>query len=107
MNPIRRFALALWLSASMFGAGVAAHAQSKTPAPAPPVGPAPILSRWEKQVTATNAWREYPRPQMVRAQWQNLNGMWDYAITPEQLPRPLLSTGRFWCLSAWNRLCRR
>lgn len=29
---------------------------------------------------------EYPRPQMVRAQWQNLNGLWQYAVTesPEQ-----------------------
>ena len=24
----------------------------------------------------------YPRPQLVRADWQNLNGLWDYAITP-------------------------
>ncbi len=25
---------------------------------------------------------EYPRPQMVRENWQNLNGWWDYAIQP-------------------------
>ncbi len=24
---------------------------------------------------------EYPRPQMVRPRWQNLNGLWDYALT--------------------------
>src|SRR5690606_29392406 len=24
---------------------------------------------------------EYPRPQLKRANWQNLNGQWDYAIT--------------------------
>ena len=23
---------------------------------------------------------EYPRPQMVRPQWHNLNGQWNYAI---------------------------
>ena len=30
---------------------------------------------------AETAWREYPRPQMVRKNWQNLNGYWDYVIT--------------------------
>lgn len=25
---------------------------------------------------------EYPRPQLVREAWQNLNGLWDYAILP-------------------------
>ena len=24
---------------------------------------------------------EYPRPQMVRAKWANLNGLWNYAIS--------------------------
>jgi beta-galactosidase/beta-glucuronidase len=49
---------------------------------------APILSRWEKQITPENAWREYPRPQMVRQKWLNLNGMWEYAITPKTAPAP-------------------
>ena len=56
--------------------------------------PAPIMSRWEKQVTADNAWREYPRPQLVRKQWQNLNGMWEYAITPKTAPQPTKYDGQ-------------
>ncbi|CAN5509615.1 hypothetical protein BH09BAC4_BH09BAC4_11390 [soil metagenome] len=62
--------------------------------PVPQLQPAPIMSRWEKQVTADNAWREYPRPQMVRQQWQNLNGMWEYAITPKTAPQPTKYDGQ-------------
>nr|WP_228724219.1 sugar-binding domain-containing protein [Spirosoma sp. KUDC1026] len=64
--------------------------QSTTPV----VQAAPIMSRWEKQVTAENAWREYPRPQMVRPQWQNLNGLWEYAITPKAAPAPTSFSGQ-------------
>ncbi len=41
-----------------------------------------LITRWGEQVTAENAWTEYPRPQLVRKNWLNLNGQWDYAITP-------------------------
>ena len=41
-----------------------------------------IMTPWGEKVTPENAWREYPRPQMVRANWTNLNGLWDYAVTP-------------------------
>lgn len=43
-----------------------------------------LTTVWGEQVTTENAWQEYPRPAMVRPQWQNLNGQWDYAITPRQ-----------------------
>ena len=36
---------------------------------------------WGEKVTPENAWREYPRPQMVRDAWTNLNGLWSYAVT--------------------------
>ena len=68
-------------------------ASAQTPAPAQ-VRAAPILSRWEKQLTPENAWREYPRPQLVRQQWQNLNGLWDYAITPKTAPQPTTFSGQ-------------
>lgn len=41
-----------------------------------------IMTKWAKEVSPENALPEYPRPQMVRAEWQNLNGLWDYAIVP-------------------------
>ena len=40
-----------------------------------------MITPWGEKVTPENAWRGYPRPQMVRANWTNLNGQWDYAIT--------------------------
>ncbi len=40
-----------------------------------------MLTPWGEKVTDANAWRGYPRPQMVRANWTCLNGPWDYAIT--------------------------
>ena len=43
-----------------------------------------LLTRWAKDVTPENAWSEYPRPQLVRPEWQNLNGLWEYAITPKE-----------------------
>ena len=42
---------------------------------------ASMTTPWGDKVTAENAWREYPRPQMVRPGWTCLNGQWDYAVT--------------------------
>lgn len=42
------------------------------------------MTRWAGEVTPENAWREYPRPQMVRRDWTNLNGLWDYAIVDQE-----------------------
>ena len=41
-----------------------------------------IKTRWAAEVSPKAPLPEYPRPQMVRSQWQNLNGLWDYAILP-------------------------
>lgn len=46
--------------------------------------PAPgMKTPWGEKVTPENAWREYPRPQMVRDAWTNLNGLWQYAVTKD------------------------
>jgi len=41
-----------------------------------------LITPWGEKVTDQNAWQSYPRPQLQRKQWQNLNGLWEYAITP-------------------------
>jgi beta-galactosidase/beta-glucuronidase len=48
----------------------------------------PLMTRWAKDVTPANVHREYPRPQLVRREWENLNGLWDYAIKPKAEDRP-------------------
>lgn len=41
-----------------------------------------IKTKWAEQINPTNVWAEYPRPIMERPDWQNLNGLWNYAIKP-------------------------
>jgi len=38
-----------------------------------------LVTSWGRQVTPENAHREYPRPQLTRNEWANLNGIWQYA----------------------------
>ena len=42
-----------------------------------------LKTRWAAEVTPENVWQEYPRPQMERTEWLNLNGLWDYAMLPK------------------------
>ena len=36
-------------------------------------------SKWTGSVSSECPWPEYPRPQMQRAVWLNLNGVWEFA----------------------------
>ncbi len=40
---------------------------------------APLLTKWAKEVSPSNPLPEYPRPQLVREEWLNLNGLWEFA----------------------------
>ena len=42
-----------------------------------------LMTRWAKEVSPTNALPEYPRPQLVRKNWGNLNGLWQYQAGAE------------------------
>ncbi|MDO5447390.1 MAG: family 43 glycosylhydrolase [Prevotellaceae bacterium] len=39
---------------------------------------APLMTPWGEQLTVEDTWTEYPRPQLVRDDWMNLNGLWQY-----------------------------
>jgi hypothetical protein len=43
----------------------------------------PILTRWAEDVDPLKPWLQYPRPDLKRESWMNLNGLWEYAITPK------------------------
>jgi len=46
-----------------------------------------LLTRWSKEPGSIGH-NEYPRPQLKRNKWTNLNGKWQYAITDSTSERP-------------------
>jgi hypothetical protein len=49
----------------------------------------PLMTKWAKDVTPDKAHPEYPRPQMVRKEWQSLNGLWEFAVAKKDEDAPL------------------
>lgn len=47
-----------------------------------------IRTEWADKINPRNVWQEYPRPQMVRSEWLNLNGLWNYAVTSTSAAKP-------------------
>ena len=45
---------------------------------------AAMMTRWGRAIDPEHVLDEYPRPEMVRESYLNLNGMWDYAITESE-----------------------
>ena len=45
--------------------------------------PGRITTAWADSVNPANVLPEYPRPQMQRNDWTNLNGLWQYAALPK------------------------
>ena len=53
-----------------------------------------IKTAWAEQVNPQQVLPEYPRPIMERADWQNLNGEWNYAIRPKGEVEPATFDGK-------------
>ncbi len=53
-----------------------------------------LTTRWASQIDVNNVLPEYPRPIMERSQWQNLNGLWNYAILPVGKQNPTSFDGK-------------
>ncbi|MEV6637512.1 LamG-like jellyroll fold domain-containing protein [Actinoplanes sp. NPDC051470] len=75
----RRRALAATAAATLAVAGLAAPTGPAAAAAAWHKGTPPISTPWTDEVGPDNALPEYPRPQLTRDAWQNLNGVWQFA----------------------------
>lgn len=53
-----------------------------------------IMTTWGENLDPAAVWQQYPRPIMERPEWQNLNGEWDYAITPASANNPTPYQGK-------------
>lgn len=72
----------------VFLAGLNLNAQNYTPVKGK------IMTSWGEKITPENTWRDYPRPQLKRNEWQNLNGLWDYAIVARDAKQPSAFQGK-------------
>lgn len=50
-----------------------------------------ITTEWAEKVTPENVWQEYPRPQLKRSEWTNLNGIWNYSVTNKSTQKSAVS----------------
>ncbi len=53
-----------------------------------------IKTPWAEQINPQQVLPEYPRPILERSDWQNLNGLWDYAILPAGKSEPATFDGK-------------
>ena len=53
-----------------------------------------LLTRWGRELDPGSVLQEYPRPQLVRDSYLNLNGWWDYAVLPASAAPPRQYDGR-------------
>jgi len=89
-----RAALAGLLVAALLAAASAAQSPQTTAQPPSPIPSTHLRTKWASDVTPDHVLPEYPRPQMARKAWTNLNGTWDYVIADANAPRPESFPGR-------------
>jgi len=83
---ITSYLIGLCLSQVLIGS---AQAQEWKPVPGK------IATPWAEKLNPASPLPEYPRPQLVRSNnWKNLNGLWNYALTPKDAAEPKAYSGK-------------
>ena len=85
MTRITVFALALLAMQATQPQPVPSRVEGQAASPIPATH---LKTKWAADVNPDRPLPEYPRPQLARKQWVNLNGPWSYAITDAAAPRP-------------------
>ena len=83
----QRFLAAAILAAALM---LAAGCSQESSEPSEPT----MVSRFAADVDQELPWPQYPRPQLVRSRWLNLNGQWDYALTDRGASQPDAFSGQ-------------
>ncbi len=52
------------------------------------IPPSEMRTEWSAAAARGETWKEYPRPAFKRADWVNLNGLWNYAVTDHESDVP-------------------
>ena len=104
---IRRFAAVALALAALMATGYAPAGAAVMWHPKPALLPTP----WTKLVGPDNALPDYPRPQMARTSWLNLNGVWGYLgrsagpVLPAPPPPASRTASRSWSRTRRSRRC--
>ena len=80
---------ALSIVAAAITAVALAPALPAAAAPGWQPGTPPLTTPWTHLVGPDNALPEYPRPQLTRPDWKNLNGVWEFAGAAEGEAPPI------------------
>lgn len=84
----------MWNSTQLTMGVIVLAAAATAPAQESSTKPGQLATRWAEDVSSKNALPEYPRPQMQREGWTNLNGEWEYAIRPRRQAAPTQFDGK-------------
>lgn len=86
MKYLQKFSFQLFLVFSFLSVNAQTNSWQRVPGR--------IASPWADSIDPANVLSDYPRPQLQRGSWTNLNGLWNYALTAKSIEQPGSYVGR-------------